>query len=77
MNPIRSRRSRVSAFSDMPERSEPPIWTSPLVGRSSPAATCSSVLLPEPDGPMMAVNVPGANAAVTLRSACTGSAPRP
>ena len=30
----------------------------PPVGRSSPAANCSSVDLPEPDGPMTAVNVP-------------------
>ena len=31
----------------------------PEVGRSSPAATCRNVLLPDPDGPMIAVNEPG------------------
>ena len=30
----------------------------PDVGRSSPAATCRNVLLPDPDGPMIAVNDP-------------------
>ena len=33
--------------------------TVPEVGRSSPAATCRNVLLPDPDGPMIAVNEPG------------------
>ena len=34
----------------------------PLVGRSSRPSRCSSVLLPDPDGPTSAVNSPGASA---------------
>ena len=32
--------------------------TVPVVSLSRPATLCISVLLPEPDGPMMAVNSP-------------------
>jgi hypothetical protein len=49
----------------------PAMRTSPEVTLSSPAAHCSSVDLPDPDGPMTAVNVPAANAAVTPPSAST------
>ena len=38
---------------------------------------CSNVLLPEPDGPITAVNVPVANAAVTPRRARTQLSPLP
>ena len=41
-----------------PARSVSPSATVPEVGRSSPAATFRNVLLPEPDGPMIAVNDP-------------------
>ena len=44
--PIRSRRSSVSRVALNPESSVAPIDTRPSVGRSSPAATCRSVLLP-------------------------------
>ncbi|GGU29447.1 hypothetical protein GCM10010259_19860 [Streptomyces daghestanicus] len=47
--PIRVRRNRVSCFSLSRPRSSPPSWTVPLVGRSSPAAQCRNVLLPEPE----------------------------
>ena len=38
---------------------------------------CSSVDLPEPDGPMMAVKLPGANATSTPRRASTADVPAP
>jgi hypothetical protein len=38
---------------------------------------CSSVDLPEPEGPMMAVKLPGANATSTPRSASTADVPEP
>ncbi len=49
----------------------------PEVGRSSPAADCSSVDLPEPDGPITAVNVPRAKSSVTPSSARTTPSPEP
>ena len=53
--PMRSRRTCVSCFSVSALRSTSPRNTWPLVRRSSPAMQCSSVDLPEPDGPMIAV----------------------
>jgi hypothetical protein len=73
--PTRSRRSRVSAVSPRPVRATPPMVTSPAVGRSSPAAQCSRVDLPEPDGPITVVNVPTAKLTVTVSRAVTGWAP--
>ena len=70
-NPIRFRRSTVSLVSLRSPSSCPPSQTSPEVGRSSPAAHCRSVLLPEPDGPMTAVNVPATKPSVTWSSAVT------
>jgi hypothetical protein len=49
--PIRSRRRIVSRRSLRPASSVSPSATAPEVGRSSPAATCSSVLLPDPTAP--------------------------
>ena len=57
-NPIRSRRRIVSRRSLSRASSVSPSATVPEVGRSSPAATFRNVLLPEPDGPMIAVNEP-------------------
>lgn len=57
-NPILVRRNSVSWDSDSPDSSVSPIQTRPEVGRSSPAAVWSSVLLPEPEGPITAVKVP-------------------
>src|SRR5262249_45016614 len=68
-NPIRSRRSRASARSDMPARSIPSSVTDPDVGRSRPAAQCSSVDLPDPDGPITAVKLPLPKPSVTASSA--------
>ena len=58
MKPIFSRRRRVRRLSLSVVRSTSPMRTDPLVRPSSPATVCMSVLLPEPDGPMMAVNSP-------------------
>ena len=76
-NPIRSRRRIVSLRSLSRERSVPASSTVPDVGRSSPAATCRNVLLPDPDGPMIAVNVPGARSTLTPSSATTLPSPWP
>jgi hypothetical protein len=70
-NPTRLRRSFASRRSGSLARSTSSHDTDPPVGRSIPAAQCSNVLLPEPDGPITAVNVPGANRSVTWSSACT------
>ena len=70
-NPIRSRRKIVNRRSLRSARLVPLSATLPEVGRSSPAATLRKVLLPEPDGPMMAVNDPGEHAALTPSRATT------
>ena len=59
--PSRSRRSRVRPASSSLESSSPSSTTEPEVGLSSPASRCMSVDLPEPDGPMIAVNWPAGN----------------
>ena len=75
--PIRSRRSSVSFFSDSDESSVPPMWTWPEVSVSRPARQCINVDLPEPDGPMMAVNAPVASSTVTSSRAVTCVVPDP
>ena len=70
-NPIRSRRRIVSFRSLSLASSVSPSATVPEVGRSSPAATFRNVLLPEPDGPMIAVNDPRASPTLTPSSATT------
>ena len=52
------RRISVSALSSRRASAVSPIVTSPPSGASSAAMQCISVDLPEPDGPMMAVNSP-------------------
>jgi hypothetical protein len=76
-NPIRSRRKIVNRRSLSCPRSVSPSTTLPVEGRSSPAATFRNVLLPEPDGPMIAVNDPGGSAALTPSRATTAPSPRP
>ena len=49
----------------------------PEVKLSSPARQCSSVDLPEPDGPMIAVNLPVSNDMVTPSRARTWASPMP
>ncbi len=77
MKPTRSRRSSVSAPSSRPVNSVPASVTVPLVGRSSPARMCISVDFPEPDGPMIALKPPAANATLTPSSARTSASPSP
>ncbi|GIJ23732.1 hypothetical protein Vlu01_43560 [Micromonospora lutea] len=54
-----------------------PIATVPRVTESNPARQCINVDLPEPDGPMIAVNRPRSNSALTPRSAMTWASPLP
>ena len=49
---------------------------SPLVGLSSPANMFKSVVLPEPDSPIMAVNSPCSTVKATSAKACTFAPPR-
>ncbi len=56
--PMWRRRSSVSCLSLMSASSSPPISTLPEVGRSRPASRCIRVDLPEPLGPITAVNCP-------------------
>ena len=51
--------------------------TEPDVSVSSPARQCMSVLLPEPDGPITAVNTPAGIPTVTSSRASTSVVPRP
>ena len=76
-NPTRSRRSSVSLRSSSWVISTPSRMTEPDVGRSRPARMCISVDLPEPDGPMMAVNRPLGKPTVTPSSAWTVASPSP
>ena len=75
--PMRSRRRSVSSLSDSEPSATSPTKTSPDVRSSSPAAQCMSVDLPEPDGPMIAVNRPAANSTVTSSMARTAVSPEP
>jgi hypothetical protein len=77
MKPTFSRRSRVSCFSFRVVMSTSPIHADPLLSRSRPAAHCISVDLPEPDGPMMAVNLARSKPTVTPLSARTSASPWP
>src|SRR6266550_6082413 len=56
--------------------SSPRTTRRPCVGLSMPAMRCSSVLLPEPDGPMRATNSPRRTVRSTLSSATTLTWPR-
>ena len=76
-NPTLSRRRVVSAFSDSVVRSTSPIRTLPEVGVSRPAMQCSRVDLPDPDGPMIAVNSAAAKSTETPRRAWTAASPWP
>ncbi|KJQ52720.1 hypothetical protein RS85_03614 [Microbacterium sp. SA39] len=73
--PMWRRRKRVTASGDSSVMSVPPMITWPLVGVSSPAARFRNVDLPEPDGPMIAVNAPGSMSSEMPWSAATGSGP--
>ena len=75
--PMWRRRSLVSCLSGISVMSSSPTFTRPFVGRSSPASRCMSVDLPEPEGPMTAVNWPTGTSSVTPRSAWTADSPSP
>ena len=77
MKPIRSRRSRVSSVSRRIEILRPPTKTAPEVAVSRPDRMCIMVDLPEPDGPMMAVNSASPKSTVTSSSARTSVSPLP
>ena len=70
-NPTRSRRSLVRSLSPSVVRSVSPMNTWPEVAESRPARQCISVDLPDPDGPMIAVNRPGSTDTETESSATT------
>src|SRR4030095_3131185 len=53
----------------------PSTLTSPAVGVSSPPSRCSSVLLPEPDAPTIAMRSPAFTARSTPFSTGTGAGP--
>ena len=67
----------VSCFSERPVSSTSPIQVCPEVRRSRPAMHCMSVDLPDPEGPMIAVNAPGANSTSMPSIARTWLSPCP
>ena len=77
MNPSRSRRSSVRSVLLSPDSAVSPMYTSPDVSRSSPATHCISVLFPEPDGPMIAVNCCFGKVTVTSANAWMAVSPLP
>ena len=74
-NPIRVARSADSSRSVIRATSRPVTRTVPLVGRSRVPIRCSSVVLPDPDGPTTAASSPAATARLTSSSARTGGDP--
>ena len=77
-NPTLSRRTSVSALSlRVGEIGAGDADTSPEVSSSSPATQCISVVLPEPDGPMIAVKRPTMKSTVTPSRARTSVSPEP
>ena len=77
MKPILSRRSRVSLRSLSFDTVTSSRVMVPSVMESKPARQCMRVDLPEPDGPMMAVNSPRPICTSTPRRACTAASPLP
>ncbi len=75
--PTWRRRNRVSSLSDSDVSMRSPTCTSPEVAWSRPARQCISVDLPEPDGPMIAVNFAVSIVRSTPASACTWASPVP
>ncbi len=71
------RRSSVNAASSRPVISSPSRTTVPDVGMSRPARMCIRVDLPDPEGPMIAVNLPRAKPVETSTSASTAASPSP
>jgi len=77
MKPILSRRSNVRRLSSSLERSVSPMKTLPELSESSPATVCIRVDLPEPLGPMIAVNSWAWKSTVTASRAVTAASPCP
>ena len=77
MKPILSRRSRVSCLSLSEPSSVSPMRTDPEENVSSPATQCISVDLPDPEGPMIAVNSACWKAMETRSRATTRVSPWP
>src|SRR5918996_2428223 len=77
MKPTWRRRSLVRSVSPSAPISVESIQTSPAVGRSRPARRCIKVDLPEPDGPITAVNWPSMIASETPRRGSTAVSPSP
>ncbi|MNW56755.1 hypothetical protein D3C74_344900 [compost metagenome] len=75
--PTRSRRSLVSSLSPRAVISVSPMKPWPLEAVSSPASRCMSVDLPEPEGPMIAVNAPFSKSTSTPSRARTVASPLP
>jgi hypothetical protein len=65
-------RSPDSSRSDRAATSWPVTRTVPAVGRSKVPIRCSSVDLPDPDGPATATSSPSATAKLIPRNATTG-----
>ncbi len=68
---MRRRRTMLRSASPNVPKSWPSSSTRPELGGSMPPSTCSRLLLPQPEGPMMARNSPGSTRMLTPRSACT------
>jgi hypothetical protein len=75
--PSRSRRTRVRAASESDPRSRSPTKTRPEVRESRPARQCIRVDLPEPDGPITAVNRAAGMSTLTASRARTAVSPAP
>ena len=75
--PTRSRRRVVRSLSLSLPSEVPSTTASPEVGVSSAARQCMRVDLPEPEGPMMAVNSPCIRSTVTPSRARTSASPLP
>src|SRR5262245_33167791 len=74
MKPICRLRALASCLSSSVVRSWPSSNTLPELGRSSVPMMFSNVLLPEPDGPMIAADSPLARSSVIFRNTSTGGA---
>jgi hypothetical protein len=73
--PSRCARSPATRRSPSFPTTWPATRISPEVGRSSAAIRCSSVDLPDPDGPTIASSSPWSTLRVTPRTGSTGGMP--
>ncbi len=71
IKPILSARKRSSSFADIAATSTPSIFSVPQVGRSRQPSRFTSVLLPEPEGPVIATHSPATIENVAESSART------